>query len=75
MIAGTQAEYQQDVGSTNNTSYLTLTEELLGDLCEYFWENELHYKGTVLYIWDMASAHLNQNLYIISTNPTRLAFH
>ena len=39
MIAWTQAEYQSDVGSTKDTSYLALTGELWGVLCEYFLEN------------------------------------
>ena len=36
MIAGIQAEYQTDAGSTNDTPYLALTGELLGVFCDYF---------------------------------------
>ena len=50
MIAGTQAEYQSDAGSTKDTPYLALTAELWGAFCEYFWENWPCYYGTALHI-------------------------
>ena len=49
MIAGTQAEYESDAGSTKDTPYLALTGELWGVFCEYFFENLLRYNGTELY--------------------------
>ena len=36
MIAGTQAEYQSDAGSTKDTPYLTLACKWWGVFCEYF---------------------------------------
>ena len=36
MIAGTQAEFQSDAGSTKDTPYLALTGEIWGVFCEYF---------------------------------------
>ena len=49
MIAGIQAEYQSDVGSTKDTTYLALTGELWDVFCEYFWENWPRYNSTTLY--------------------------
>ena len=39
MITGTEAEYQSDAESTNDTPYLALTGELWGVYCEYLREN------------------------------------
>ena len=50
MIAGTEAEYQSDAGSTKDTPYLALTGELWGVFCEYFWEHWTRYNDTALYI-------------------------
>ena len=36
MIAGIQAEYQSDVGSTKDTTYLALSGKLWDVFCEYF---------------------------------------
>ena len=49
MIAGTEAEYQSDAGSTKYTPYLALMGELWGVFCEYLWENWPRYNGTALY--------------------------
>ena len=49
MIAGTQAEYESDVGYTEDTPYLALTGELWDVFCEYFWENWPRHNGTALY--------------------------
>ena len=50
MIIGTEAEYQSNAGSTQDTPYLALTGELWGVLCEYLWQNWPRYNGTALYI-------------------------
>ena len=50
MIAGTQADYESDAGSTKDAPYLALTGELWGIFCKYFWENWPRYNGTALYI-------------------------
>ena len=49
MIAGTEAEYQSDAGSTNYTPYHTLTGELWSVFCWYLLENLPCYNGTALY--------------------------
>ena len=36
MIAGTEAEYRSDAGSTKDTPYHALRGELWGIFCEYF---------------------------------------
>ena len=36
MIAGTQAEYKSDAGSTKDAPYLALTGELWGVFCNIF---------------------------------------
>ena len=53
MFAGTQAEYQSDAGSTKHTPYLTLTGEIWGVFCGYFFwggGNWQRYNGTALYL-------------------------
>ena len=49
MVAETQAEYQSDAGSTNDTPYLALMGEIWVVFCEYCWENFPCYNGTALY--------------------------
>ena len=49
-IAGIEAEYQSDAGSTNDTLYLALMGELWGVFCEYLSENWPHFNGTTLYL-------------------------
>ena len=51
MIIGTEAEYQSNAGSTQDTPYLALTGELWGVLCEYLWQNWPRYNGTALYVY------------------------
>ena len=53
MIAGTQADYQSDAGSTKDTPHLTLMGKPWGVFCEYFWENWPRYDGTALYFTSM----------------------
>ena len=50
MVAGTQAEYQSDAGSTKETPYLTLRGEPWGLCCGDFRENWPCYNGTALYL-------------------------
>ena len=55
MTAGTQS----DAGSTKDTPNLSLTGELWGVFCKYFWENWPYYNGTALY-FDLKKMHGKQ---------------
>ena len=50
IIAGTEAEYQSDAGSTEDTPYCALMGELWDGFCWYFLENWPHHNSTALYI-------------------------